>query len=139
MNTFYRTREQRISDSGNSTTSSGEGYADNVMKNNKSERKRSTTSSTTSTLSNQLSSGTIIDNFGDYDLNLDDIPSSASTGNTEIRSLKHETQRNPVNKTYALEVESDIKPHQNDLTYQENVLEKVQRLSNDVSIMKNKF
>ena len=114
----YRTREQRISDSGNSTTSSCAGYAENGLnKNNDSGRKRSTASSTTSTLSNQFSNGTIIDDIGDDDQYLEDLPSSASTGNAEIRAIRNEISISPKKKNSS--VRHDLNYNKTELSYQD--------------------
>ena len=127
-----RTREQRISDSGNSTTSSGAGYAENSQKNSANGRKRSTASSTTSTLSNQFSNGTIVDDIADDEQNFDDVPSSASTGNAEIRTIKNEIQRSPRKNSGW--VGHDLNAYKNDFKYQDAPYENIQRMSNTVSI-----
>ena len=126
-----RTREQRISDSGNSTTSSGAGYAENSQKNSANGRKRSTASSTTSTLSNQFSNGTIVDDIADDEQNFDDVPSSASTGNAEIRTIKNEIQRSPRKNSGW--VGHDLNAYKNDFKYQDAPYENIQRMSNTVS------
>ena len=132
-NYIFRTREQRISDSGNSTTSSGEGSTETVLKLINSGRKRSV-ASTTSTSSNQLSNGTIIDNIADDDLkSFDEITSSGSTGNTEIASIKNGIHRKDEQFTNSGGENLDAVSSGDDLSYQDKLHANVRRLSNTVS------
>ena len=134
---IFRTREQRISDSGNSTTSSGEGGLEIGTNNSSTSRKRSVTS-TTSISSNRCSNGTIIDNVADDDLksfNLEEVASNGSTGNTEITSIKngnHNKEERRVSNFSGVDIDSVA--YVDDLSYQDKLFSNVRRLSNTVSI-----
>ena len=132
---LLRTREQRISDSGNSTTSSGENVLENGAKNNIDGRKRSV-ASTASISSNKLSNGTIIDNIVEDDFksfNLEEITSTGSTGNTEITSLKNGTDRREEHASVSIGDDFGIDGYAEDLSYQDKLHANVRRLSNTVS------
>ena len=129
----YRTREQRISDSGNSTTSSGEGGGENSYLKT-AGRKRSVASST-STSSNQLS-GTLTDNIPDDDLksvNLEEITSIGSTGDTEITSVKNGAR--DKNESISSHINEDIDSvvYHEDVPYEDKLFANVRRMSNTVS------
>ena len=130
----YRTREQRISDSGNSTTSSGEGGGENAYVKT-AGRKRSVASST-SLSSNQLSSGTITDVIPDDDLksiNLEEITSIGSTGDTEITSVKNGAR--DKNESISSHINEDIDSvvYHEDVPYEDKLFANVRRMSNTVS------
>ena len=130
----YRTREQRISDSGNSTTSSGEGGGENGYLKT-AGRKRSVASST-SLSSNQLSSGTITDNIPDDDLksvNLEEITSIGSTGDTEITSVKNGARDKNESISSHINEDFDSMGYHVDVPYEDKLFANVRRMSNTVS------
>ena len=82
-------------------------------------------------MSNQFSNGTIIDDIGDDDQYLEDLPSSASTGNAEIRAIRNEMNISPKRKNSSFRHELNYnKPK---LSYQDEESDQFGQSSNTVS------
>ena len=81
-------------------------------------------------MSNQFSNGTIIDYIGDDDQYLEDLPSSASTGNAEIRAIRNEINISPQKKKPSVKHESNY--NKTELRYQDEEYDQLAQSSNTV-------
>ena len=82
-------------------------------------------------MSNQFSNGTIIDYIGDDDQYLEDLPSSASTGNAEIRAIRNEMNISPKRKNSS--VRHELNCNKTILRYQDEESDQFGQSSNTVS------
>ena len=92
--------------------------------------------SSTSLSSNQLSSGTITDNIPDDDLksvNLEEITSIGSTGDTEITSVKNGTRDKDESTSSHINEDFDSMGYHVDVPYEDKLFANVRRMSNTVS------
>ena len=92
--------------------------------------------SSTSLSSNQLSSGTITDNIPDDDLksvNLEEITSIGSTGDTEITSVKNGTRDKDESTSSHINEDFDSMGYHDDVPYQDKLFANIRRMSNTVS------
>ena len=92
--------------------------------------------SSTSTSSNQLSSGTITDNIPDDDLksvNLEEITSIGSTGDTEITSVKNGARDKDESTSSHINEDFDSMGYHDDAPYQDKLFANIRRMSNTVS------
>ena len=81
-------------------------------------------------MSNQFSNGTIIDYIGDDDQYLEDLPSSASTGNAEIRAIRNEINISPQKKKSS--VNHELNYNKTELRYQDEEYDQLAQSSNTV-------
>ena len=92
--------------------------------------------SSTSLSSNQLSSGTITDNIPDDDLksvNLEEITSIGSTGDTEITSVKTGARDKDESTSSHINEDFDSMGYHDDVPYQDKLFANIRRMSNTVS------